>query len=87
MRIVVTPVAVKPKRSRRKKAISHQFLLHLGFNISGECEKGLLNVDGSLGGCLHEFDAVLDGQLLAPVLGHLPLVIHIAFVAQDHLFL
>jgi hypothetical protein len=50
---------------------SHQFLLHLCLDVSGECEEGVLDVYGRLGRRLHELDAVLDRKLLAALFRYL----------------
>ena len=51
--------------------LSHQFLFHLGLDVPRQSEEGLLHIYGRLGGCLHELDSVLDGELLSPLFGHL----------------
>jgi len=51
----------------------------------GEVDERPLDVHVRLGRSLEEWDSVLAGDGLSPLLADDPLVIHVAFVAQDHL--
>lgn len=42
---------------------THHFSVHLCFDISCKCEKGIVHIDGSLSTSFHELDAMLYGQL------------------------
>lgn len=60
--------------------MTHQSLLRLRLDVPGQCVERLLDIDAGLGRRLHELDPVLDGQLLTPLLRHLPLLVQLAFV-------
>ena len=49
----------------RRHRLRFETLLHLGLDVAGQGEEGFLHVDRRLGGCFHEFDAVLDRQFFA----------------------
>ena len=50
---------------------TYNLFLHFCFDVSRQIEKCFFDIDRGFCGRLHELDAVLDGQLLAPFPRHL----------------
>ena len=77
--------ATSRRRERRRRwEVTYKSFLGLGLDVARQCKEGVLDVLVQLGARFHALHAVLDGQLLAALLGDLALVVHVALVADEH---